>query len=358
LLCPGLAQAIHRTTPVEQNDGQVPVRVLVVVKVATYFFDANGNVTALINTNQVVVARYLYDPFGNLLASSGGMADINLYRFSSKEAHENSGLVYYGYRFYEPRLQRWLNQDPLMEEGGINMFRFSAGDPVNRIDPWGELEVSNSLETALRYGVALISDQNINNILGYDYAGTHSKNSYFTYIPDEFANLTVNLSNYQLEEVDYAGDVLKAIHGALGVAGTIDPTGLLDGADGLLYFVEGDFKSAAMSATAILPGGDLLKITKLKNVGEAAMVEGKVFTQNQKREILKENRLRNGGDLRSDLSGAKLVPSQKSQKGVTPPPNEAQIDHIYPRSKGGPNTTENAQVLSRKENRLKSDNLP
>jgi RHS repeat-associated protein len=131
LLCPGLAQAIHRTMPVEQNDGQVPVRVLVVVKVATYFFEANGNVTALINTNQVVVARYIYDPLGNLLASSGGMADINLYRFNSKEAHENSGLVYYGQRFYEPRLQRWLNHEPKGEDGGINLFRFWGGDPIN-----------------------------------------------------------------------------------------------------------------------------------------------------------------------------------------------------------------------------------
>jgi RHS repeat-associated protein len=47
-----------------------------------------------------VLANYLYDPFGNTVAMSGGLAERNLYRFSSKEWHENSALVYYGFRYY------------------------------------------------------------------------------------------------------------------------------------------------------------------------------------------------------------------------------------------------------------------
>jgi len=80
---------------------------------AYYHADGNGNVTALVNTNGVVVAKYEYDPFGNILAMSGPMANANLYRFSSKEFHQNSGLIYYLYRFYSPSLQRWVNRDPI-----------------------------------------------------------------------------------------------------------------------------------------------------------------------------------------------------------------------------------------------------
>jgi len=62
---------------------------------AYYHADGNGNVTMLVNSAQLVVARYLYDAFGNTLSLSGPLAFANLYRFSSKETHQNSGLVYY-----------------------------------------------------------------------------------------------------------------------------------------------------------------------------------------------------------------------------------------------------------------------
>ena len=54
-------------------------------------------------------------------------------------------------------------------------------------------------------------------------------------------------------------------------------------------------------------------------------------------------------------SGEILYKPQKSQKSVTPNPNEWQIDHIIPKTKGGSNSYANAQVLSRFENRMKSD---
>jgi len=86
---------------------------------AYYHCDGNGNVTCLINTNGQVVARYSYDPYGNLLGMSGPLAEANTNRFSSKEWHNNAGLYYYGYRFYEPNLQRWPNQDPLGDIGSL-----------------------------------------------------------------------------------------------------------------------------------------------------------------------------------------------------------------------------------------------
>jgi len=82
-----------------------------------YHCDGNGNVKVLTDPSQDIVAKYFYDAFGNVIGSYGPLAAVNLYRFSSKEAHPPSGLVYYLYRYYDPNLQRWLNRDPIGEEG-------------------------------------------------------------------------------------------------------------------------------------------------------------------------------------------------------------------------------------------------
>ena len=100
---------------------------------AYYQADGNGNITALINGAQQVVANYLYDPCGNLLTQRGPLAAANLYRFSSKEAHP-SGLIYYLYRYYDPNLKRWLNRDPVGERGGYNLYGFIDNNPVNAIE--------------------------------------------------------------------------------------------------------------------------------------------------------------------------------------------------------------------------------
>ncbi|HEV7925252.1 MAG TPA: RHS repeat-associated core domain-containing protein [Verrucomicrobiae bacterium] len=103
-----------------------------------YHADGNGNVTMLINPSQYIVAKYLYDAFGNVLSAAGSLAQANLYRFSSKEAHLNSGLVYYLYRYYDPNLQRWLNRDPILENGAINLYSYVNNSPISGVDPFGE----------------------------------------------------------------------------------------------------------------------------------------------------------------------------------------------------------------------------
>ncbi len=84
-------------------------------------------------------------------------------------------------------------------------------------------------------------------------------------------------------------------------------------------------------------------------------VAGEFKDAAQRKAIFEANRRRNGGVLRSDLSGVELEKGQKSKKGVKPSPREAQIDHAKAAAKGGTNRSSNALVLSREENRAKSD---
>jgi len=102
-----------------------------------YHGDGGGNITYMVDASQNMVASYRYDPFGNILSKSGPLADANTYRFSSKDYHANSGLYYYGYRFYDPNLQRWPNRDPIEESGGINLYGFVENSPLNGVDLLG-----------------------------------------------------------------------------------------------------------------------------------------------------------------------------------------------------------------------------
>ena len=98
------------------------------------FYDNNGNVTRYLDTNGNTVAQYTYDAFGNIVAQSGAMADDFRHRFSTKYFDTETGLYYYGYRYYKPPLMRWLNCDPIGEDGGLNLYAFCGNNPIAKID--------------------------------------------------------------------------------------------------------------------------------------------------------------------------------------------------------------------------------
>jgi len=114
-------------------------------------------VTCLIDSNNTVVASYRYDPFGNLQAMGGWLAAANLYRFSSKEYHPNSGLVYYLYRYYDPNLQRWLNRDPIGMRGGVNLYRFVLNNPLGFADPLGLVNWCKIRSGSVQVGIGIMA---------------------------------------------------------------------------------------------------------------------------------------------------------------------------------------------------------
>ena len=83
----------------------------------------------------------------------------------------------------------------------------------------------------------------------------------------------------------------------------------------------------------------------------------KKFTALQKKKIIEANKARNGGVIRDDRTGELLQQAKQHKKGVTPPNNEAQIDHVKPKSLAGPNRFGNAEVRSRLNNLKKSNKL-
>jgi RHS repeat-associated protein len=108
------------------------------------FYDANGNLHALVNrADGTVTAAYEYNPFGETLRSTGTYAATNSFRFSTKYTDVETQFIYYGYRYYNPSLGRWLGRDPLEEKGGLHLYAFVQNNPVNAWDALGKFTVND-----------------------------------------------------------------------------------------------------------------------------------------------------------------------------------------------------------------------
>ena len=101
------------------------------------FYDAYGNVLGYTDAQGNVVAEYAYDAFGVLVCKSGAMSDDFAFRFSTKYYDVETDLYYYIYRYYKPNLMRWLSEDPIAEDGGLNLYGFCGNNPVCRYDKDG-----------------------------------------------------------------------------------------------------------------------------------------------------------------------------------------------------------------------------
>jgi len=63
--------------------------------------------------------------------------------FSTKYLDEETGLYYYGYRYYLPTLGHWINRDSIEEDGGLNVYSFTYNATIDHFDSLGQSAYSN-----------------------------------------------------------------------------------------------------------------------------------------------------------------------------------------------------------------------
>ena len=119
-------------------------------------YDANGNISEYIDDSDSVVAHYEYSPFGKLTSSSGSQAGDFRHRFSTKYQDSETNLYYYGYRYYNTELGRWISRDPIEEEGGENLYHFCLNNSLYYYDylgrefvPVGDKKFKEKTQSAL-----------------------------------------------------------------------------------------------------------------------------------------------------------------------------------------------------------------
>jgi RHS repeat-associated protein len=119
-----------------------------VVNGKTYYThrDHLGSSSVVTDSAGAVVNWNANHPYGeNWQVSPAGTADLDKHRFTGKETDNTTGLVYFGARFYDPEVGRFITVDP--GKDGLNWYAYCENNPLRYVDPDGRVLVDLSLES-------------------------------------------------------------------------------------------------------------------------------------------------------------------------------------------------------------------
>ena len=135
-----------------------------------YLRNAQGDITGIVNSSGKKIISYTYDVFGNCTETYHSTTAtenttyfqvnaLNPFGYRGYCYDDDMGLYYLQSRYYDPQICRFINADSSEYLGATgtvlscNLFAYCENDPVNMVDPKGNLAITTAIKTAL--GVAM-----------------------------------------------------------------------------------------------------------------------------------------------------------------------------------------------------------
>ena len=227
------------------------------------------------------------------------------FRYTGQQLIAPLNLYYYKARIYSPTLGRFLQTDPIGQQDDMNLYAYVGNNAINSIDPTGLYEKKSYFESLLA-----------------------SDDTRYYYIP---------------------GSGQSSVGSAFGKVDLLEINPLMKATQVIGLGPHGG--KVSMSPRDIALAKAEARAAKLSVVQR----DGKGFTKAGKEAVIDLNKLMNNGSTTCTTCGTSTVPAKQSQKGVTPPKNETQVDHKIAKSKGGSGTPDQGQVLCRDCNIKKSN---
>ena len=101
---------------------------------------------SIIDETGTPVATYEYDPYGNIVTTTGTLAEVNPLRYRGYVYDAESGFYYLQSRYYDPEIGRFINADSYASTGqgiiGNNMFAYCNNNPAMRVDFDGHFSIT------------------------------------------------------------------------------------------------------------------------------------------------------------------------------------------------------------------------
>jgi RHS repeat-associated protein len=107
----------------------------------TSYYDADGlgSITSLSNSAGSLAQTYGYHSFGKQTSSSGALT--NPFQYTARELDPETSLYYYRARYYDLNAGRFLSEDSIRFNGGINFYSYVSNGSTNATDPYGLLQL-------------------------------------------------------------------------------------------------------------------------------------------------------------------------------------------------------------------------
>ncbi len=107
-------------------------------------YDLQGNIVCLVDPQKrKIIESYRYSVFGEEEIINGKgrvVADSsvgNPWRYQGKRIDKEIALIYFGQRYYDPKIGRWISPDPAGDIDGPNLYAFARNNPLTYVDYFG-----------------------------------------------------------------------------------------------------------------------------------------------------------------------------------------------------------------------------
>ncbi len=137
---------IQLKIPKDPNDPEHSQSVAIMIRSKIYvpIYDLQGNIACLVDTeSNKIVESYCYSAFGEeeIFNEKGEKIPNtkvgNPWRYKGKRKESQTGLIYFGIRYYDPKIGRWISPDPSGTADGPNRYAFVHNNPINYTDSFG-----------------------------------------------------------------------------------------------------------------------------------------------------------------------------------------------------------------------------